>query len=95
MRPLTLLFLVILAFTLLLPFAPDCPLPGPDAPSIGTLDVCHGPLTGISPDLPFLSACPCMPLPLALARSATVAGSSGTPIIFAAEIDRPPEPPRS
>jgi len=93
MRLIAILVLLILAVSVLAPFVPA--FPGPSAFSVQAEDVCHGPLTGISPDLPFLSACPCLPLPPALARSAVVAESSGTPIIFAAEIDRPPEPPRS
>ena len=93
MRLIAILVLLILAASVLAPFVPA--FPGPSTLSVHVDDVCHSPLTGISPDLPFLSACPCMHLPLALARSAAVAGSPARPRVLAAEIDRPPEPPCS
>jgi hypothetical protein len=58
--------------------------------SIGLLDVCHKSLSGISPDLPFLSVCPCIIEPVAFLAILPHGGKAVMPRLLSRVIEEPP-----
>jgi hypothetical protein len=67
MRPVSVMLLIALALTVLSPAAVFHPCGGSGTAAIGTLDVCHTAAPVVNPELPYISICPCTPLPLQLA----------------------------
>ncbi len=67
MRLMSTLLLIVLAFTVLSPATALNTCAGSGETMIQELDVCHTAAPIINPELPYISACPCTPLPLQLA----------------------------
>jgi len=58
--------------------------------SIGLLDVCHQSISGVTPDLPFLSVCPCIIEP-AVANEILLPGEGAVnPLLLVRPIEEPP-----
>ena len=67
MRPISVMILIALALTVLSPPAVIYACGGSGTATIGTLDVCHAAAPVVNPELPYISMCPCTPLPLQFA----------------------------
>ena len=67
MRLMSILLLIVLAFTVLSPATALNTCAGSGETMIQELDVCHTAAPVINPELPYISACPCTPLPMQLA----------------------------
>jgi hypothetical protein len=67
MRLVSTLLLIALLFTVLSPATALNPCAVFGETTIQALDVCHTAAPVIDPELPYISACPCTPLPLQLA----------------------------
>ena len=74
--------------------APPVLVPPPggsdETPTLAVLDVCHGSITGVSPDLPFLSVCPCIIAPLSLGEIVPLCKRAVNPLLFVRPIEEPP-----
>jgi hypothetical protein len=58
--------------------------------SIGLLDVCHKSISGVTPDLPFLSVCPCIIEPAVASEILPPREGAVNPVLFARPIEEPP-----
>ncbi len=67
MRQVSIILLIGLALTVLSSPVVCLPCDGSGATVIGTLDMCHTAAPIVNPELPYISVCPCTPLPLQLA----------------------------
>jgi hypothetical protein len=58
--------------------------------SIGLLDVCHKSISGVSPDLPFISVCPCVIEPVVSPEPIPLRDRAAMPRLIARIIEEPP-----
>lgn len=63
---------------------------GEEAVTIGLLDVCHKSISGVNPDLPFLSICPCSIDPAVAAEAAAPREPVFTLLLPVRPIEEPP-----
>ncbi len=91
MRMISILILIAFAFMALSPTAVLCLQSGPDDESIGMLNVCHKSISGVNPDLPCISECSCLPLPLTRNELNEIANPSFKHLLIAFQEERPPK----
>jgi hypothetical protein len=91
MRLVSTLLLIALVFTVLSPTPALNPCTEFGETTIEALDVCHSAAPIIDPELPYISAYACTPLPLRLAGVHEPFHSSIKPVLFAYQDERPPK----
>lgn len=93
MRLQTVIILLAIALSIVVP--PSLPFAISDGgrASIGILDVCHSatPALFSNGDMPCINVCPCRPLPLALENVTEIAPSPRKPFLLAYQDERPPK----
>jgi len=63
---------------------------GDETPTLAVLDVCHGSITGVSPELPFLSVCPCSIAPVSFGEIVPLVKGAVHPLQFVRPVEEPP-----
>lgn len=91
MRQISILILVVIGTSL---FAAGLPFPSfgyAGTVSIQTLDVCHSVTPIVNPDLPYISTCPCVPMPTLVTGIVELPQTGLNPLILPYQDERPPE----
>lgn len=91
MRLVSTLLLIVLAFAVLSPATALNPCAGFGETMIQELDVCHTAAPVINPELPYISSCPCTPLPLQLAGICEPYPNVINPLLPTFQDERPPK----
>ncbi len=91
MRLMSTLLLIALVFTVLSPSTALSPCAEFGETSIEALDVCHSAAPIIDPELPYISACTCTPLPLQLAGTYDPYPTVINLLVTAFQDERPPK----
>ena len=91
MRLASALILVIICFSVLSPASIVSPCSGNTAESIQTLDVCHSKIAGANPELPYISECPCNPLPFSQNAVSETVNPLCRPFLITFQDERPPK----
>jgi len=91
MRLLSILIVVVIAFSVISTGSPFQPLGGTGTASIQALDVCHSSSVAANSDLPYLSASACTPLPLWATGVCEPFRISVIPFVLAFQDERPPK----
>jgi hypothetical protein len=93
MRVISILIILVITLSIMATGASFHPCGDPGTPSLNTLDVCHSSPVAANSDLPYLSACPCLPLPPQAASILKPFRMSVNPFLIALQDERPPKSP--
>ncbi len=93
MRLISVLLVLVFCLSIMATGASFHPGGEPAAPAVRTLDVCHSSPLAANSDLPYISACPCTPLPLQDAGICEPFRISVIPPVAAFQDERPPKSP--
>lgn len=91
MRQISILILVVIGTSL---FAAGLPFPSfgyAGTVSIQTLDVCHSATPVANPDLPYISGCPCAPMPVLVTVILELPHTTLNPLVLVFKDERPPK----
>jgi hypothetical protein len=91
MRLVSTLLLFALVFAVLSPATALNPCAGFGETTIQDLDVCHTAASVINDELPYISSCPCTPIPLRFAVVHEQYRSSVKPVLIVYLDERPPK----
>jgi hypothetical protein len=93
MRVQTIIILLAIALSIVVPPSLPFAISHGGQSSIGTLDVCHSATPALSSngDMQCINECPCGPLPLALENVAEITPPTCKPFFIAFQDERPPK----
>lgn len=91
MRVISILIVFVITLSIMATGASFPPCGDSGTPSLNTLDVCHSSPVAASSDLPYMSACPCLPLPPQAASILKPFRMSVNPPLLAFQDERPPK----
>lgn len=91
MRVISIVIVLVITLSIMATGASFPPCGDPGTLSLNTLDVCHSSPVAANSDLPYMSACPCLPLPPQAASILKPSRMSINPLLIAFQDERPPK----
>ncbi len=91
MKLVSLCIALVIALSLVSMGSPFLSFGSAEQASFRSLDVCHGAQSVISPELPCIPACSCLPLPVQVAVTFKQSHTKFIPLILAFQDERPPQ----